>query len=172
MARRRSFTGPRLQRSQRRKQWIGPADQSGVAVASGASVIISGFAPDDAFMLQPTLIRSRGSLFVSGVSTADVSATGAFGGCIVSDEAFAAGTLSIPRPFDDSDWNGWFVWQAVNWKFEFISGVGALMYGATYEIDSKAMRKMGTNETLVFIYESQAGAVTVNAITRELFLMS
>ena len=87
--------------------------------------------------------------------------------CVVSDEAFVAGAAAIPRPFDDAFWNGWFVWQAVSVRFEFLDATGTIMpFGQQYTIDSKSMRKVGANETVVLMYESQSGAVNLTAHMR------
>jgi len=151
---------------------VAPANQAGVAVPSATSVIIASFIPFSFGMNQPTIVRSRGEVHVFPVGGADLSMTGAFGMCIVSADALAAGTGSIPRPFDDADWGGWFTWFSWASRIEFQSGVGEMMIGARYQVDSKAMRKIGSNEAVVIMAESQSGAVTVNAPLRLLFLMS
>jgi len=168
----RRFTQHRSSaRVSRQKVWVAPADQAGVAVTDGASVIINSFTPDGAGLIAPTLIRVRGELLIFPVGGADLSFGGAFGMCVVSADALAAGTAAIPRPFDDADWGGWFVWQAYNGRIEFLSG-GQLMMGVRFQIDSKAMRKFKPNDVLVSMCESQAGAVTCDVVTRQLFLLS
>ncbi len=88
---------------------------------------------------------------------------------LVSDQAFAAGAVSIPGPWSDPDWGGWFVWIPWSFRFEFVSGTGIQMPGSVQiPIDSKAMRKVQPNETLVVMLESQSAAVTVAASFRML----
>ncbi len=156
--------------------WVGPADQDSVAVASGASVIIASFVPASNGMLAPTIVRSRGEVAIrNSVVASDQDIGGAFGICIVSDEAFAAGTASIPRPFDDSDWGGWFVWQSFKSQFELRDSTGASGLNETslrYQVDSKAMRRVSDNETVVMMCESQTGALLAAMHVRMLFLMS
>ncbi len=86
---------------------------------------------------------------------------GAIGCGIVSDQAFAAGAASIPGPWTDQDWSGWFVWMPWAFRFEFTTDIGRLIGSFTQVIDSKAMRKVQPNETVVWMAESQAAAANV-----------
>ena len=149
-------TGPK-----RVTQWIGSADAGPVGVSTGASQILQ----SNATMANTTIIRVRGLLSV-GVQafTTDVEFQGAFGIGLVSDQAFAAGAASIPGSWTDLDWSGWFVWMAWDGRFEFLDATGVVGPAANkmqYVIDSKAMRKVAPNETLVVMAESQAGVVNV-----------
>ena len=79
----------------------------------------------------------------------------------------------MPHPFDDGDWDGWFVWQAFVNRFEFSDATGGFMPAALeYEVDSKAMRKVGPNETVVTVAESQLGALEVGAHLRTLLKLA
>ncbi len=173
MPRRRSYPsgGPK-----RQVTWIGPADQGVVAVASGASAILAFFAPGDVSMVKPTIVRTRGILDVQlQTYAADLTIGGAFGLCVVSDEAVVAGAASIPRPFDDAGWDGWFVWQAFSGHFDVTTDVGRVgLDGGSrqYEIDSKSMRKVNDNETVVLMVESQTGAINVVSHIRQLFKLA
>ena len=160
--------------SKRQVTWVGPADQNTVAVASGASVIIASFAPfTGASMHKPTIVRTRGAVAIAPQTFgADVAISGAFGVGIVSDEAFAAGTASIPRPFDDAGWDGWFVWGSFSEFYEFGSSVGVRRQALQIEVDSKAMRKVSDNETIVLMAESQTGALNVAMHLRLLMKLS
>jgi len=157
----------------RQSTWIAPADQATVNVASGTSVIIASFDPAGAGMLAPTIVRSRGAVgIVPTFSGADLAISGAYGVCIVSDEAFAAGTASIPRPFDDADWGGWFVWRSFFGKFEFDVQGNVFPNNLIDQVDSKAMRKVSNGETIVMMAESQSGAIAIAMHLRLLALMS
>ena len=159
--------------SQRQKTWVGPANQSDIAIGSGLSVIMSSFDPAASFMLAPTIIRTRGTLAIWPTAFGvDLDFAGAYGLCIVSNEAFAAGAASVPRPFDDANWGGWIVWQSFGGHLEFSSGVGVNLEQLRYEINSKAMRKIKDNETVVEVCESQTGAFQALGIIRQLYLMS
>ncbi len=161
-------------RSRRKTHWVGPPDQGTINVGSGASVIIGSFEPAASFMLAPTIVRTRGEVSLLPTSpAADLAISGAFGIGIVSNDAFAAGATSIPGPWSDPDWGGWFVWQSFFKKLEFADASGLnYPFNSSYQVDSKAMRKAESNETVVLMAESQAGAFSIAMHVRLLFLLS
>ena len=153
--------------------WIGQADQGYVAVGAGASSIVASFDPGAAAMVKPTIVRSRGVLSVrSASSAADVSVVGAFGMCVVSDQVFTAGAASVPGPWTDGDWDGWFVWQAFSLSLEVTTDISRIINDRIFEIDSKAMRKVNENETILLVVESQAVAIEVSVPIRVLLKLS
>ena len=102
----------------------------------------------------PTIVRTRGR--VTGYT--DVSSTpGGFGALsmgmiLVTNTALAAGAGAIPSPLNDvgSDWL-WIDSLSVG-----ASPADAIGEAATVDrviIDSKAMRKVGLNQALVFVAE-------------------
>ncbi len=167
---RRSFPA----RSHRRiPTWVGPADQSYVSVGSGASVLVASFDAAGAGLIKPTVARVRGNVDIKlNTYAATVDISGAYGMCVVSDEAFVAGAASIPRPFDDAGWDGWFVWRAFTMHFEFDDATGSLLGSLNQEVDSKAMRKVTENDTIVLMCESQSGALQIAMHLRMLLLLS
>ncbi len=165
----RSFPG--RSRSKRVSTWVGSADQGAIAVASNATVIMQ----SNATLGDTTVVRVRGLLVVEpNVYTADKAMQGAFGIGIVSDQAFAAGAASVPGPWTDPDWGGWFVWQAWAGRLEFVTGTGVRVRDSAleYQIDSKAMRKVESNETLIVVAESQVGAVNISTPFRMLLKLA
>ncbi len=161
--------GPR-----RKTQWVGPADQANVTVAAGGASILNSFDPQAQGLQSPTIVRTRGSFsFQPAAFSADVAIHGAYGIGVVSDQSFNAGVASMPEPFSDADWDGWFVWRSFTMAFEFQDATGTQFpVNIMYEIDSKAMRKVGPNETVVAIAESQSGAFNCADHTRLLFKLS
>jgi len=121
-----------------------------------------------------TVVRTRGMISVKpNVYTADASIMAAIGVGIVSAEALAAGVASIPEPFTDADWGGWYVWQSFAYVFEFNAAATlAFPASAQFEIDSKAMRKVSPNEALVVIAESLGGAFEISTPLRTLVKLS
>ena len=169
---RRSFParGPRRQTT-----WVGPADQAFLAVATTGKTLIASFTPATTVpsLPKPTLIRTRGVVSIAPQSfAADVIAVGAYGVCVVSQESFIAGAASIPGPFNQSGWDGWVVWGSFSYLFESIDGTGALLGAEHHIVDSKAMRKMGDEDVLVFMAESQSGAFKISMPLRLLFKLS
>ncbi len=163
---RRAFTGGG---SRRLTQWLGPADQGYISVASGGATLTSSASFEEA----ATIVRSRGNVSIRpNAFTADVALVGAFGVAIVSTEAFNAGVTAIPEPFTDSDWGGWMVWRSFTYFFQFSDATGAQFNDWNFEVDSKAMRKLSPNETLVQIAESQGGAFQISTPLRHLIKLS
>jgi len=122
---------------------------------------------------RPTVVRTRGEVMIHpSSSAADISVIGAYGLCVVTSDALAAGAASIPGPFDDADWEGWFVWRSFGIRFESITQAGVLLNAVHHEVDSKAMRKVGTNEAVVLMAESQVGAFTISMPLRLLIKLS
>ena len=155
--------------AKRLTQWIAPADQAFEAVSSGGAALIQS-AP---FESTETIIRHRGQCSViPQTAGADVDIVGAVGVCIVSAEAFAAGVASVPEPFNDADWGGWMVWRSFAFRQEFSDATGILNQERTFEIDSKAMRKISPNEVLVTVAESQVGAFSIATPWRVLVKLS
>jgi len=148
-------------------QWIGSAEQGIFAVGSNTSVLVQ----SNATLQNTTVIRVRGLLSVQpGSFAADLDIKGALGFALVSDQAAAAGAVSIPGPWTDLDWGGWFLWVPWAGRVEFRSDTGIRFFDSQINIplDSKAMRKVAPNETLVVMAESQVGAANVNLAFRML----
>ncbi len=91
---------------------------------------------------------------------------------IVSIAAATVGVGSIPTPWSEPGWSGWLVWRSVNYPFQFVDGTGVLIWNRTQEVDSKAMRKVGPDETVVIVAESQAGAFEISTPVRQLYKLS
>ena len=101
-----------------------------------------------------TIVRIRGEalLFLQTNIAATDGFSGGLGIGIVSSDAFAAGAASCPGALTDSAWDGW-MWHTF---FHIHSPKSALAVSAGDQaafqritIDSKAMRKIGDNETLI-----------------------
>ena len=148
----------RVRAPKRVTEWVSSADQGWVVVSAGAKLL----SQSSAGLGNTTIVRVRGQLSVKpNISTADQDIVGAYGIGIVSDQAFAAGATSLSGPWSDSDWGGWLVWMPISMRYEFQDGTGALITSVSQVIDSKAMRKVQMNETLVVMIESQAIAFDV-----------
>ncbi len=172
----RSFRGgSRTVRGPRRQvTWVAPADQGYIALASTTKVLLASFSPEGAGMEKPTVVRTRGQLSIRpNVFSGDVDIVGAFGLGIVSAQALAIGITAIPGPFDDADWDGWFVWRSFSYRFELVDGTGDFYPASSdMEIDSKAMRKVADNEAVVIVMQSQIGAMSISAPLRLLFKLA
>ena len=170
MARRpfRSQRGPK-----RQVTWIAPADQGFIAVATGAKVLIGSFDAAGSGLVKPTIVRTRGQVTPRvGATGASAVIIGAFGMAVVSDRAFAAGVVSVPGPFTDASWDGWFVWRSFSMSWDFDDATGIRFSTINMEVDSKAMRKVNDDETVVLVAESQSGAFDISMPLRMLVKLS
>ncbi len=126
-----------------------------------------------------TLMCIRGNAVVSidGPVDGDKVVVG-IGSIVVTDDAAAAGVASVPHPVTDGD----APWQWVHYyclQAQAGTGVGASLNAMSvverFEWDSKAMRKLRINESLVFVAEavSQAGTpgVDITSFVRALFAL-
>jgi len=157
----------------RKTGWIAPADQGYVSVASGGATLVQSFDPAAAGLPAPTIVRTRGQLSVKPQSfAADVAIIGAWGIAVVSDQAFGIGITAIPKPFINADWGGWFAWGSFSHRLEFQDATGMIFGPPPVEVDSKGMRKVTDNETIVMIAESQAGALDISMPLRMLLKFS
>ncbi len=149
--------------------WVASADEGYDTVSTGGTTLMQ----SNASLAGTTITRVRGLLSVGlQVYSADLPVIGAMGMAVVSDEAVAAGAASIPGPWTNSDWGGWFVWMPWIFNFEFTTDIDRLLGSVEWELDSKAQRKVKNNETVVVMAESQAGAVIVGTPFRMLVKLS
>ncbi len=120
-----------------------------------------------------TLVRSRMLLTVasdqSGVSENQI---GAFGCSFVNDVAGALGVTGLPGPSTEGGFPGWFVWQPIGQFLRVLSGVGAEPHwGTQYHIDSKAMRKFGSDQDLVIMIENVHATMGFDCMLEGRFLI-
>ncbi len=103
---------------------------------------------------------------------------GAMGIGIVTADAFAAGSGSMPSPTGDQDWGGWIFHKHFDVHASTSTegdGQNALSNYQRMEIDTKAMRKMAPNETIfgsVGVVINGTADMRVNGNTRMLVLLS
>ena len=147
-------------RGPRRKTTWGSITSSGFSViGAGTSSILGSFSAAGLANLGPTtLIRIRGLFVVrSDQGVALEEAMGVLSTAVVSQAALDAGAASIPRPVDDSEWDGWMMWR----PFVAPSASSVTVTGhdqVSFEIDSKAMRKLGDLDAVVLMIENESGA--------------
>ena len=114
-------------------------------------------------MLRPfTILRTHlFCRYTSDQAAVTESPFGSYGMIVVTANAVSIGVTAMPDPSGISGEPdaGWFVWQAMSTEFVFSSAVGIdANAGSSYEIDSKAMRKVGPNDDVATIF-SQENAV-------------
>ena len=134
------------------KTWTGQ-----VSPVFGADTLPAGTGPDfspglislgDPGSEDVTILRTRGEVTVQ---SAEVLGEGenvqiAVGLGLCTTEAALAG--AVPLPFDNPEWDGWFVYMV---KGLLHRGFGSTVGGpleASFEIDSKAMRKVPAGQVV------------------------
>ena len=147
----------------RRTGWEpGPNGLTGAITAVGATLFPLGFlAAVDGL----TVVRTRGmfSWFVDQAPSAAAHMTYAFGLCIVQENAFTVGVTAVQHPFADADWDGWLFHKFGVCGLE-AGNVGGI--SSAFEIDSKAMRKMGQDDVLSAVVEIGTEVGAVSAVAR------
>ena len=160
MARKRSF----VRLAANTKMWVGIGAGSEQVDASTVELLTESNA--SLLALRPfTILRTHILLhYRSDQQAAAEFAFGTYALLVVTEQAATAGIASIPNPSSlsgDPD-AAWFAIQPVAAFFQFISGTGfANDAGAQYLLDSKAMRKVGNNDTIVSVF-TQGAAVGGN----------
>ena len=158
MARLRSGRFPARGRSWRRTGWEpGPGDGTLQSISSNTTTILgSGI---ELLTDGSTVGRIRGSIIA--IVTAGTAATSGFhltyGIGIVTADAFGVGQSAMPSPSADADWEGW-LWWHTTWVGLVTATIadGANAVGAVVRIpiDTKAMRKIDSNETIFLNVQS------------------
>ena len=134
-------------------QWVGPAVQGYLTVATGGATIISSIAIEE----PNTIVRTRGLIQVrSDQTAANEDYSGVVGRCVVTDEAVAVGISAVPTPVDASDSDLWFVYEPYAGDYESLTSVGTNEKGRQYIVDSKAMRKVEFGYDLIQVVENSA----------------
>ncbi len=135
--------------------WIGAGIALTTLVANQVQVL--GTLNAAALALRPfTILRTRLNVsYESDQEAASERSTTGFGIIVANDTATALGPTALPDPDSiagdpDADW---FVWQGMHYSFRLLGAADADLapFAVQYEIDSKAMRKVGPNEDIAFM---------------------
>ena len=166
MARSRKFPSPRVPQKRHSAWTIGPATTGPGGVQTLSVTGLTGMGVGAGINEDGlTLVRTRGELlmYLSAATPAGASGFhGAFGLCVVTDQAFGIGTTAIPGPATDKEWDGWFYHRFFNlFSGGVIDGTAATddnqsnsaIAALRIEVDSKAMRKTKEGMTIVGIIE-------------------
>ena len=183
MARSRVFPRQSQARGPRRKTSWGPGPN---AVRTAVSAIGKTIWTNGVILSVEdvgTIVRTRGeiAILLSLATAAGDGMNGAVGLGIVSSQAFGIGPTAVPGPFADAEWEGW-LWHSY-WS---VRGVASQSLGQDVArnagadlripIDSKAMRILSNNETLMGCFEVavETGTANINFIadTRLLLKLS
>ncbi len=134
--------------------WIG-ANGGISTIAAGTNTLIASLNAAALAVRPFTIVRTRiECALMSDQAAVTETPTGQFGIIVVSEQAIAIGATAIPNPTDDAD-GDWHVHQPVLNRFVFLSAVGVdqSIGGIVRTIDSKAMRRVGINKDLAFMFD-------------------
>ena len=152
MALRRGNYPPRGAHGSRRNTgWgLGPGGSTVTSFSASSVAFLGGVITvgTDGF----TITRLRGNLQAfletGGVSEGYHCAIGV---AVVTSDAIAVGITAVPDPVADAGWDGWLYhrfFDVHNISATLTDGANAMSAHVQFEVDSKAMRKMGDNDTL------------------------
>jgi len=173
----RRFHGPSRSRKRLSAWDEGPVDPGTTITGTGVSVWNTGIVLVNESKV--TIVRTRGQIMFSIVGAVGADGDrmeGAIALGIVSSDAFAGGVT--PDPIDDASWPGWFWYHHFDVTDGDIAGgnnSSAVSRVQRIQIDSKAMRKWGENETIFGVVQAvETGALSVEFVarTRMLFKLS
>ncbi len=141
--------GPR-----RATDWSASIPQAiALSVPANSAVLDESFTP---IVGGETLIRTRGLIsFSSDQTGATELQLGAYGICVVTQQALSVGITAIPHPATDAAWGGWVVHQYLFAQLAVLSAAGIEpQFNTSFVIDSKGMRKVDEDERLVSVWEN------------------
>jgi len=154
-----------------RKTWCRNVSVPGGLVLTGVQAEISACILSEDSALDGTILRSRGQYLLEAVPNGafDRDIVG-LGICVVSETSRAVGGASLPGPIADIGSDIW-LWHSLiplsgaelTSSVDNHDSIGAIVRG---EIDSKAMRKIMTDQAVVLIGElstANFASVTVSA---------
>jgi len=136
--------------------WARFVDAQETTIALGTKVLLASFVLSNAGIGE-VIRRTRGVLRVISDQTTTVEGiTGAFGMCLVTDLALAAGAVSIPGPVTDASDDLWFVWEPLvgHSRTTNVSAAAVPADGITKEFDSKAMRRVEEGYAIAVMVEN------------------
>ncbi len=157
MANRVTVSKPFRARVNRKTSWVASVDSTAVTIlAANSSVLDQSFDVSAEDQVGATVVRTRGMLTCESdqVAASEDQLLG-LGMGVVSKPAVTAGTASVPTPFVEEPWDGWFVYEVIANSFVFGTGVGFQGGGLTTKyFDSKAMRKLGDLDMIAIVLEN------------------
>ena len=154
-SRRSSFS--RVQR--RPTVWGGTVATGPTTVPALSKVLLAVSVPT--FTSGETIRRMRGTVYVFGTSVANFH--GAIGAFVANDTAIVAGVASLLDPVTDVEDDAWFWYQSFHGGGNADPGSAGADSSQVMEIDSKAMRRVVSGFSVVFVV-ANSSATTAFAV--------
>ena len=152
--------------SRREMVWFG-AGFGAITVSVAATLLTSLNAA--ALALRPfTIIRTRLAIaWDSDQAAATEGGAGVFSMQVVSDSAVAAGVTAVPTPLTETD-SDYFVYKPVNFGIVVLDATGFVQSPIgdkdQFEVDSKAMRKVGLDEDVSVVLQTRSAVGSVISV--------
>ncbi len=161
----RRFPARQVRAPRREMVWFGNGLATGTTSAGNTLLSTLNAA---ALALRPfTVVRTRLTILIQSDQSATSEAVqGVYSRQVVKETAAAIGVSAIPGGVDEPDAD-FYVYQPLMFNFEFSTAAGEeLLIGhANYwHVDSKSMRKVGIDETIVGVLDLRTALGTIIAI--------
>jgi len=155
---------PLVASARRKTLWLASADIDAVtSLAPSTAVLHQSFTGAGLDQVVPfTVVRTRGIITVRTdqiVSNEDWF--GAYGFCIVTEQARAAGVVSIPTPITEETSDVWFVHGFYAGAVTVGSGTAFQELSRVFEFDSKAMRTVEEGEAIAVVVENASASAGI-----------
>ncbi len=144
----------RRQGPRRQSVWAATTWTS-VTLGSNSAAVLTGLSAAGLALRPFTVVRTRGFIYmVSDQAAATESQAIIYGEIVVKQPALAIGVTAVPTPESESQAD-WHVFEPLASQFSFLSAVGFQdPAGVGVAFDSKAMRKVGTDDDLITVVEA------------------
>ena len=139
--------------------WERSTDITGYTTLGAATAVIA----QSLTAVDPiTLVRTRGKISVvtdqAGGAAVDEGSFGAIGMCVVSDQALAIGVTAVPTLITDKDSDLWLLHEYFFASVLVGTNVGFSDVSSLTMFDSKAMRKISEDQSLIVVVENAAAS--------------
>ena len=138
--------------SKRATEWFAaPAVSAFTSLAAATALIDTAFVFGDPV----TVVRAVGMLVAQSDQVAgDEEPFGAIGLAVVTDQAFAIGVTAVPTPYTDGGSDAWFMHSYWATPVRAPTAVGVNKVSSIYRFDSRAMRKVHADQTVILMMEN------------------
>ncbi len=160
MALRRGLSRVQTIGARRKTTWgLAPGSTAPVATTTPGSVFIGAAIAFSVDGITVVRIRGRFKAWLNLATAAQDGFAGAFGIGIASAAAVTAGIASVPTPLSDQSGENWLYWSAFSIKSPKAFAADTVPVGEVLSanhdevVDSKAMRKVGTEQVIYTCFE-------------------
>ena len=154
--------------AKRQTQWIS-VDTVETTLSGSPSAVIQNSLNTIALAFRPfTIVRVRGVMFIRSDQVTNTETYGVdLGFAVVSDQAVGIGVSAVPTPLTDKGSDLFFLYEQLFDRIEESGGAGTgvpTSTGRFAQFDSKAMRKVETDQDVIVVVENElAGALVVTS---------